>query len=185
MAPRNSGPSIVPVHINCVNPFTTAVPFWGQTAQILSSVSPKRDCGPKRVNMCQWVKPAINTDETDTTPDRGIYGFQCGSQNNYLPHIFLVFLSLRLCQFRFQGRSLRRGDRSDRLHKTWCKKYIKTYVRVGVSTRRNSCTYYTTCTGCSSTSLREDRCGSNGVSHFSCIRYSFLWSVTTEISIYL
>ena len=33
-----------------VNPFRTAVPFWGQTTQSSSSLSPKRDCGPKRVN---------------------------------------------------------------------------------------------------------------------------------------
>ena len=28
-----------------LNPFRTAVPFWGQTTQISSSFSPKRDCG--------------------------------------------------------------------------------------------------------------------------------------------
>ena len=33
-----------------INPFRTAVPFWGQTTQILSNLSPKWDCGPKRVN---------------------------------------------------------------------------------------------------------------------------------------
>ena len=33
----------------CVNPFRTAVPFWGQPSQILSTLSPKRDCGSKRV----------------------------------------------------------------------------------------------------------------------------------------
>ena len=33
-----------------VNPSRTAVPFWGQTTQIISNLSPKRDCGPKRVN---------------------------------------------------------------------------------------------------------------------------------------
>ena len=33
-----------------VNPFRTAVPFWGQTTQISSSLSPKRDSGSKRVN---------------------------------------------------------------------------------------------------------------------------------------
>ena len=31
-----------------LNPFRTAVPFWGQTTQISGSLSPKRDCGPKR-----------------------------------------------------------------------------------------------------------------------------------------
>ena len=30
-------------------PFRTAVPFWGQTTQILSNLSPKRDCGTKRI----------------------------------------------------------------------------------------------------------------------------------------
>ena len=33
-----------------LNPFSTAVSFWGQTSQFPSSLSPKRDCGPKRVN---------------------------------------------------------------------------------------------------------------------------------------
>ena len=33
-----------------VTSFRTAVPLWGQTSQILSSSSPKRDCGSTRVN---------------------------------------------------------------------------------------------------------------------------------------
>ena len=33
-----------------LNPFRTAVPFWGQTSQISSSLSLKRDCGSKGVN---------------------------------------------------------------------------------------------------------------------------------------
>ena len=32
-----------------INPFRTAVPFWGQTTWILNGLSPKRDCGSKRV----------------------------------------------------------------------------------------------------------------------------------------
>ena len=32
------------------NPFRAAVPFWGQTTWILSGLSPKRDCGSRRVN---------------------------------------------------------------------------------------------------------------------------------------
>ena len=32
-----------------VNPFRTAVPFWGQTTRISSSLSPKRECSPKRL----------------------------------------------------------------------------------------------------------------------------------------
>ena len=31
-----------------LHPFRTAVPFWAQTTQILSNLSPKRDCGPKK-----------------------------------------------------------------------------------------------------------------------------------------
>ena len=39
------------VHINGHNiSFRTAVPFWGQSTQSLSSFPPKRDCGPKRVD---------------------------------------------------------------------------------------------------------------------------------------
>ena len=33
-----------------LNPFRPADPFWGQTTQFSSSLSPKRDCGSKRVN---------------------------------------------------------------------------------------------------------------------------------------
>ena len=32
-----------------VNPFRTAIPFWGQLTWDLSDLSPKRDGGPKRV----------------------------------------------------------------------------------------------------------------------------------------
>ena len=35
-----------PHSASLVNPFRTAVPLWGQTTQISSSLSPKRDCGP-------------------------------------------------------------------------------------------------------------------------------------------
>ena len=34
------------------NPFRTAVPFRGQTGQILSHLYPKRDCCPKGVEIC-------------------------------------------------------------------------------------------------------------------------------------
>ena len=33
-----------------IYPFRTALSLWGQTTQISSSLPPKRDCGPKRVN---------------------------------------------------------------------------------------------------------------------------------------
>ena len=34
-----------------VNPFSTAVPFWGHTIQLSSSLPPKRDCGPKGIEV--------------------------------------------------------------------------------------------------------------------------------------
>ena len=39
--PRDASPGL--------NPFRTAVSFWGQSTQIWSSLSPNRDCGSKRV----------------------------------------------------------------------------------------------------------------------------------------
>ena len=38
-----------PRFLLALNPFRTAVPFWGQNSQILSNLSLKRDCSPKRV----------------------------------------------------------------------------------------------------------------------------------------
>ena len=44
---------------NCfMNPFSTAVPLWGQTSLISSELYPKRDWGPKRVNSLRtrtWI----------------------------------------------------------------------------------------------------------------------------------
>ena len=34
-----------------LNPFSTAVLFWGHTSPIPSGLSPKRDCGPNRVEL--------------------------------------------------------------------------------------------------------------------------------------
>ena len=34
-----------------LNPYSTAVPFWGQTTWNLTGLSPKRDCGSKRVKL--------------------------------------------------------------------------------------------------------------------------------------
>ena len=39
-----------------INPLRTAVPFWGQNTRNSSSLSPKRECGSKRVNMQLVVK---------------------------------------------------------------------------------------------------------------------------------
>ena len=36
--------------INTVNPFRTAVPFWGQITYNLTGLSPKWDCGSRGVN---------------------------------------------------------------------------------------------------------------------------------------
>ena len=41
--------SIICPRCERLHPFRTAAPLWGQTTQILSNMSPKRDCGSKRV----------------------------------------------------------------------------------------------------------------------------------------
>ena len=40
-----------------VGPVRSVVPFWGQTTQVISSLSPIRDYGPERVKLCScnWV----------------------------------------------------------------------------------------------------------------------------------
>ena len=43
------------VEAHTINPFRTAVPFWGQTCQISSGLSPKRDCGSKGVKAAAGV----------------------------------------------------------------------------------------------------------------------------------
>ena len=48
-----------------INPFRTAVPFWGQTSQIFSSLSPKRDCGFKGVNNINSQMPGTDYVATD------------------------------------------------------------------------------------------------------------------------
>ena len=50
-----------------VNPFRTAVPFWGQTSQISSIFVPKRDCGSKGVNPPQ-VNISVKSGTAVTVP---------------------------------------------------------------------------------------------------------------------
>ena len=47
--------------IQQLNPFRTAVPFWGQNTQILNKLSPQRDCGPKKDT---WYEVMLNVDIT-------------------------------------------------------------------------------------------------------------------------
>ena len=45
-----------------MNPFRTAVPFWGQTTQISSSLSPKQDCGSEGVKIpLAWPSVCLHT----------------------------------------------------------------------------------------------------------------------------
>ena len=68
----------------CYNPFRTAVPYhmWGQTTQILSSLSPKRDCGSKGVNPFRTAVPlrgqiTPNNISSSFSPKR-----DCGSEES-------------------------------------------------------------------------------------------------------
>ena len=40
---------VAQVWLRGLNPVRTAVPFWGQTSWDLNGLSPKRDCGSKRL----------------------------------------------------------------------------------------------------------------------------------------
>ena len=51
ICPHNRTAVLKRVHTHwSINPFRTAVPFWEKSTWNLSGLSPKRDCGPKRVN---------------------------------------------------------------------------------------------------------------------------------------
>ena len=61
-APRN----------HTLNPFRTAVPFWGQSSQISSCFVPKRDCGSKGVNTTLEKKRKTVPDNPPNNYPRGI-----------------------------------------------------------------------------------------------------------------
>ena len=46
------------------NPFRTAGPFWGQSSRIPSSLSPKRDYGPGRVNAMYGMYASVTASAT-------------------------------------------------------------------------------------------------------------------------
>ena len=49
-----------------LDPMRTAVPFWGQSTQILSHSSPKRVCGPVRVDYCLPRRTGLPEEHTHT-----------------------------------------------------------------------------------------------------------------------
>ena len=55
-----------------LNPFSTAAPIWGQTSQIPSDLSPKRDWGSKRVNTAVpfWRQPTLTLGGLPSKLDR-------------------------------------------------------------------------------------------------------------------
>ena len=53
------------VSCQTVNPFRTAVPFWGQTSRSLSTLSPKWGCGSKRVNITYIPRTAHGPQSVD------------------------------------------------------------------------------------------------------------------------
>ena len=106
-----------------LNPFRTAVPFWGQTSQIPSSLSPKRDWGSKRVKLAT-KHPTItvrsscfcNTSGRHLSPPEWMEGVKPSQGINYAlvagpqwhPPAFVFFPSalLSLCFMMFAGFSL-------------------------------------------------------------------------------
>ena len=65
-----------------VNPFRTAVPFWGQTTLILSKLSPKRDCGPKRASIKHGRRRDMPTHLNSTHVLRSGFTYTTGSIQN-------------------------------------------------------------------------------------------------------
>ena len=55
-----------------VNPFSTAVPIWGQTGLIPSDLSPKREWGPKRVNGFAFLRVIFPSKPWHITGCRGL-----------------------------------------------------------------------------------------------------------------
>ena len=119
-------------------PFSTAVPFWGQTIQIPSSLSPKRDCGPKRVKIDSsngWV----NVKNRSLAQFLSFY---------YIPGTWYSFF-LFLLSYRMRGMeggaqhyySCCCGVKADRITTkstnpyppdTWCQNKIKSCIRTVV-----------------------------------------------------
>ena len=50
---------VVVVVRSCIT-LKTAVPFWGRTSQLLSSLSPIRDCGAKKVKRMEDIGTDID-----------------------------------------------------------------------------------------------------------------------------
>ena len=94
-----------------LNPFRTAVPFWGQTTQILSSLPPKRDCGSKRVNPMSSETPStLGTAvlffgdkpvkfQVRCPPKRGCGPKRVNIVSHDVPHIYLKYRCNGLCVF--------------------------------------------------------------------------------------
>ena len=76
-------------HSRTLNPFRTAVPLWGQTTQISSSLSPKRDCGSKRVKS-RWQSRIMIIIRSQGKPQKGASSIPtpiCTPQKNKVARI--------------------------------------------------------------------------------------------------
>ena len=71
------------------NPFRTAVPFWEQTTQIISSLAPKQDCSPKRVTTKTIVeKRSHHSTQRSVLKNRDTF------YTNYSIQMFLIFMGM-------------------------------------------------------------------------------------------
>ena len=91
-----------------LNPFRTAVPFWGQTSQIPCSLSPKRDCGSKGVNGILAVLAA----DAHILPSANI----SGAQFSVLTIIVFVHIIGTLCRGQCRQR-VPHGERTARIQR--------------------------------------------------------------------
>ena len=101
-----------------LNPFRTAVPFWGQTTWKLSCLSPKRDCGSKRVK-CYYVGFRVASSLSQMLSCEFLYSRKKSSPKStpiYLPDSCNAYIYIRVHVARC-SRVCRRGI--DKIRKAW------------------------------------------------------------------
>ena len=64
-----------------VNPFRTPVPFWGQLTYFLTGLSPKRNCGSKRVKSVSQTEPKVEIENQTAFAVWSIFGREVSEQN--------------------------------------------------------------------------------------------------------
>ena len=86
-----------------LNPLRTAVPFWGQTSQVPSSMSPKRDCGTKSVEIDPSKQQRARSDDayrppSPCPPPPPVLHATCASYFTFLLVVEIYTYDTKLCK---------------------------------------------------------------------------------------